>query len=398
MKPIDVKIKSEQDMADFGADMASLLPPHTVLLLSGDLGAGKTVFARGFIRAALGTPSSSVTSPTFNMVSIYDTSTGPVYHYDLYRVKDPSEIDELNIDDVYSARATLIEWPDRLPEKMPPTFKKWVDIQITIAPNGTREITITPYGFGVFPDTSFIFAAGLGTRMRDRVRDVPKPLVMIAGRPTLDYFMDQAHAAGITRLFLNTHYLPQKIEDFTTQYRNRFDIKTFYEPVLLETGGGLKNALPSINRDIFFAMNGDALIDEGGGLPMLDRLSLAFDPEKMDILLLLFPVNRNSITKNVGDYKMDQDGRLTRSLNLTGTHMFAGIRMLHARVFDTIEDGVFSFREQMDSAERAGRLFGLVHTGLWHHISTPEDVDSVSTYITDQNNPPRSAVATAHQG
>ncbi len=64
--------------------------------------------------------------------------------------------------------------------------------------------------------------------------------------------------------------------------------------------------------------------------------------------------------------------------------MFAGIRMLHARIFDNVPDGIFSFLNQMDAAQRAGRLFGLVHTGLWHHISTPEDVDAVSAHITAQ--------------
>ncbi len=384
MKSIPVKIQSEQDMTIFAADLACLVPPHTVILLSGDLGVGKTAFARGFIRSAAGDQTMPIPSPTFNMVSIYETTTGQIYHYDLYRVKNSSEIDELNIDDIYTAHATLIEWPDRLPSSLIPTFKYRVHLHIEMNVDGTRDVTVTPHGFGTFSDTAFIFAAGLGTRMRDRVRDTPKPLVPVAGRPTLDYFMNQANQAGIKRLFLNTHYLPHKIDEFVVPYKSNFDIETFFEPVLLETGGGLKHALPAINRDIFFAMNGDALIDEGPGLSMLDRLSLAFDPNSMDILLLLFPINRESITKNVGDYTIDKTGRITRSLNLTGTHMFAGIRMLHARIFDNVPDGIFSFLNQMDAAQRAGRLFGLVHTGLWHHISTPEDVDAVSAHITAQ--------------
>lgn len=381
MKTITVKIQSEDDMGKLAADVVNLVPGGTVILLSGDLGAGKTVFARGFIRSAVGNSDLAVTSPTFNMVSSYDTVLGPLYHYDLYRVKDAEEIQELGIADVYRAYATLIEWPDRLPPTLISTFKKRLDIHIQIDPSSdARTVTLQAVGFGISVDTAFVFAAGLGTRMRDRVRDVPKPLVPVAGRPTLSYFMDQARDAGVTRIFLNTHYLPHKINEFADEYKNKCQIRIFHEEKLLETGGGLKRALPDINRDIFYAMNGDALVDEGIGITLLDRLALAFDPYKMDILLLVFPVDRDSITHSVGDYTMDEQGRLTRSLNLTGTHMFAGLRLLHARVFDGVANGIFSFRDQMDAAQSKGRLFGLVHTGLWHHISTPEDVDAVSTY------------------
>lgn len=381
MKTITVKIQFEDDMEKLAADVVNLIPSGTVILLSGDLGAGKTVFARGFIRSAVGKSDLAVTSPTFNMVSSYDTALGSLYHYDLYRVKDAEEIQELGIADVYRAYATLIEWPDRLPSTLSTTFKKRLDIHIQIDPSSDRRtVTLQAVGFGVSVDTAFVFAAGLGTRMRDRVRDVPKPLVPVAGRPTLSYFMDQALDAGVTRIFLNTHYLPDKINEFADEYKNKFQIRIFHEEKLLETGGGLKRALPDIDRDIFYAMNGDALVDESAAVAMLDRLAMAFDPNKMDILLLVFPVDRASITHSVGDYTIDTNGRLTRSLNLTGTHMFAGIRLLHARVFDGVPNGVFSFRDQMDAAQSKGRLFGLVHTGLWHHISTPEDVDAVSTY------------------
>lgn len=380
---LEIIVSSENDMATVAAELALCLPPRAVVLLTGDLGAGKTAFTRAAIRAMTNNDALDVPSPTFNLVSFYDTAKGPVYHYDLYRIQAESELDELGFDDARSARATFIEWPDRMGRQH---LRGVPTVRIEIVQTGAtdRRIQIDYSECAHRPDTAFVFAAGLGKRMGDRVRDVPKPLVPVAGRPTLAYTFDQLRAAKIKRLFINTHYLPDKIDQFVDKYRDTFDITTLYEPTLLETGGGMFAALPQINRDMIVAINGDALIVDSM-LPYLERLALAFDPMRMDILLLVFPVDRPSITDNVGDYHMDEDGRLTRDLHLKGTHMFAGARILHTRVFEGAKPGIFTFRDQMDVAQSKGRLFGLVHTGDWHHISTPHDVDAVTTAMERQN-------------
>jgi MurNAc alpha-1-phosphate uridylyltransferase len=380
---LDITVSSELELGAVAAELALCLPASAFVLLTGDLGAGKTAFARAAIRAMVGDNALDVPSPTFNLVSFYDTSRGPVYHYDLYRVKQADELDELGMEDAASARAAFIEWPDRMGGRVP---RHVPIVRVTITSRGSteRRIVIDSSDCGIMPDTAFIFAAGLGTRMRDRVRDTPKPLVPVAGRPTLAYIFDDLAQAGVKRLFINTHYLPEKIDTFVDQYRGTFDVTTLYEPTLLETGGGMLAALPRLDRDVMIAINGDALI-MNGRIPFLNRLAMAFDPAKMDILLLLFPVDQPSITPNVGDYFIDPHGRLTRSLDLTGTHMFAGARVFHTRVFDDAHSGIFSFRDQMDAAQAQGRLYGLVHTGIWHHISTPEDVDAVSAAIKDDS-------------
>lgn len=376
---LEISVPTEEAMGALAAELALCLPPRAVVLLTGDLGAGKTAFTRAGIRAMAGNDALDVPSPTFNLVSFYDTPSGPVYHYDLYRIKAESELDELGFDDAFLSRATFIEWPDRMGGQIPRGVPI-VRINITQTGPTNRTVTIDLSRCPGVPDTAFIFAAGLGTRMGERVRDVPKPLVPVAHRPTLTYTFDQLQAAGIKRLFVNTHYLPEKIEQFVDGYRNTFDITTLHEPTLLETGGGMFAALTYIQRDVIVAINGDALITDSA-VPFLTRLALAFDPTRMDILLLVFPVSRPSITPNVGDYHMDACGRLTRALDLKGTHMFAGARILHTRVFDDAKPGIFSFRDQMDTAQKKGRLYGLVHTGDWYHISTPQDVDAVTAHL-----------------
>jgi N-acetyl-alpha-D-muramate 1-phosphate uridylyltransferase len=117
------------------------------------------------------------------------------------------------------------------------------------------------------------------------------------------------------------------------------------------------------------------------GLPSLVRLSALFDADKMDILLLLQPNDDRMITPFVGDYHMAENGQLTRALDQRGTHMFAGVRILHRRCVEQGPDGRYSFRDNMDLAQSQGRLFGLEHRGVWHHVSTMDDVRVVEQHM-----------------
>ena len=101
--------------AAFGAELAAMLVPGDLIVLNGDLGAGKTALARAVIRTLAGDPSMDVPSPTFALVQPYDTSIGPVLHADLYRLGVPREIDELGLLD-NPAAIVLVEWAERAPE------------------------------------------------------------------------------------------------------------------------------------------------------------------------------------------------------------------------------------------------------------------------------------------
>ena len=94
--------------------IALRLGPGDVLLLEGDIGAGKTTFARALIRARMGDPRLDVPSPTFTLVQTYDADGIEIWHCDLYRLTDPQELLELGLDDAFSDAVSLIEWPDRL--------------------------------------------------------------------------------------------------------------------------------------------------------------------------------------------------------------------------------------------------------------------------------------------
>lgn len=132
---------SEKETADFAARVAATLAPGTVLLLSGPLGAGKSVFARALIRALACDPALEVPSPTFTLVQTYDTPAGPIWHFDLYRLESPEEIFEIGWDEALSAGGIILaEWPERLGAFVPPHARR-----VVFSGNGeSRHIIIEP--------------------------------------------------------------------------------------------------------------------------------------------------------------------------------------------------------------------------------------------------------------
>ena len=111
--PRAVTLPDEAATTAFAAAIAPLLRPGDLVALSGDLGAGKTTFARALIRALAGNPVLEVPSPTFTLVQTYGEARIPVSHFDLYRLADGSELDELGLDDALASGIALVEWPER---------------------------------------------------------------------------------------------------------------------------------------------------------------------------------------------------------------------------------------------------------------------------------------------
>lgn len=222
-------------------------------------------------------------------------------------------------------------------------------------------------------DKAFILAAGYGKRLRPYTLERPKPLVEVAGRSLLDRTLDQLNDVGINEAVINLHYLADQIP---AHLADRNDVTFHYskEPELLDTGGGVKNMLQHFEAP-FFVTSGDSLLEAEGALQNMQNV---WDPEIMDILILLQPVAVMKLTQGAGDYDLEAEGRLIRSLDKTGEYMFTSIRINHPRIFDGSPDDAFSYRDLMDQAQQKGRLFGLVNDGDWHHISTPEDFEAVN--------------------
>jgi len=135
----------EQATAALAAKLASGVAPPLVIALRGDLGAGKTAFARAFIRALPGAAKDEdVPSPTFTLVQTYPCDLGPVWHFDLYRIEHAAELRELGWDEAIDEGICLIEWPDKAGAGLP---NDRLDIELTFAADEeTRAVTITAHG------------------------------------------------------------------------------------------------------------------------------------------------------------------------------------------------------------------------------------------------------------
>ncbi|GAA6165542.1 tRNA (adenosine(37)-N6)-threonylcarbamoyltransferase complex ATPase subunit type 1 TsaE [Pelagimonas sp. KU-00592-HH] len=113
-----ISLGSPDQTAALGVEIGRLLTPGDVLLLEGDIGAGKTHFARSLIQSLLSEPE-DVPSPTFTLVQIYDGTSCEIWHADLYRLTSPDEVVELGLTDAFTDAICLVEWPDRLAELAP---------------------------------------------------------------------------------------------------------------------------------------------------------------------------------------------------------------------------------------------------------------------------------------
>ena len=227
------------------------------------------------------------------------------------------------------------------------------------------------------PDTAMVLAAGHGVRMRPLTDSRPKPLVEVAGRTLIDRVLDHLDAAGIARAVVNAHHMADMLETHLAD-RARTTGPTIEisdeRDQLLDTGGGVKKALPLLGDGPFYVINSDALWQDGSH-KALDRLASRWDDAVMDALLLLVPTVEAVAYDGPGDFDMDPDGRLTRRGERTvSAYLFGGVQMLHPRLFEAAQDTVFSNNRLWDTAQEASRLFGLVHDGRWAHVGTPDAI------------------------
>jgi MurNAc alpha-1-phosphate uridylyltransferase len=216
-------------------------------------------------------------------------------------------------------------------------------------------------------DTAMILAAGRGERMRPLTDTTSKPMIPVAGRTMLDRSMDRLITHGVRTVVVNVHHFGEQI---ATHLDGRARIVR--EERLLETGGSVKNALPLLGDGPYFILNGDGLWRDGPQ-PMLSRMEAAWDPTRMDALLLLHPIAKaiGREAKDRGDYFLEADGRARhRGSEPSAPYMFASVSVCDARLFRDSPAGPFSLLKLWSRAEAAGRLHGVVHDGDWFHVGT----------------------------
>lgn len=220
---------------------------------------------------------------------------------------------------------------------------------------------------------AMILAAGLGTRMRPLTLELPKPLISVAGKALIDWNIDWLASAGIDEVVVNSSYLADKLEaHLATRRAPRIHLSREGAPPL-ETGGGVKKALPLLGTQPFLTMNSDAILPlhEGTAHPV-HKLAQAWDDD-IDFLLLVVPRAQAIGWEGNGDFVVDDAGRTRRpGSGEDAPYIFTGVEIMHPRVFADAPDGAFSLSKLWARGQGdvlwLPRVRALVHTGPWLNV------------------------------
>ena len=223
------------------------------------------------------------------------------------------------------------------------------------------------------PTNSMVLAAGLATRMRPLTGETAKPLLTLGGQTLLDHALNRLAEARVGTVTVNAFWQADKVADHLAARRPPPRLILRREETLLDTGGGVRAALDTLRPDPFYVINGDAFWLDGP-IPALERLLRAFD-DSVDGVLLMQRSFQVHAEVGPGDFAMDKWGNLRRrGEREIVPYIYAGVQMIRPSLLDGTPEGPFSMNLAWDRALAKGRLRGVVHDGLWFHLSTPADL------------------------
>ncbi|MEM1376851.1 MAG: nucleotidyltransferase family protein [Pseudomonadota bacterium] len=231
---------------------------------------------------------------------------------------------------------------------------------------------------------AMVLAAGFGKRLRPITLDKPKPLVRVADRTLLDRALDQLALGGVREAVVNAHYLGDQIIAHADASNHAVSIQISDErDQVLETAGGIIRALPSLGTEPFISINADTFwVDGPGGASAIKKLIDVFDADTTDILLLVCKP-KIAIGHSGGiDFEFADDSKLTRASDEASGYTYAGVAMLHPRIFDGAVAKPHSLNVYFDRAIEAGRLRGVELTNaFWYTVSTPQSLMDVEAHL-----------------
>jgi MurNAc alpha-1-phosphate uridylyltransferase len=231
------------------------------------------------------------------------------------------------------------------------------------------------------PKKAMVFAAGLGTRMRPITDTIPKPLVEVGGKALIDHMLDRFAAIGLEEAIVNVHYRADQIEaHLAARARPKITISDERD-LLLDQAGGIRKVLPLLGDAPFFICNTDAFWLEGPH-SNLAALTARWNPDDMDVLLLVAATTSSVGVDWAGDFKMTADGRLQkRAERDVAPFVYAGIGIMKPSLFAGAPQGPLRLSPYFFEAAEKGRLFGQRLDGQWLHVGTPEAIGEAEETI-----------------
>lgn len=223
------------------------------------------------------------------------------------------------------------------------------------------------------PD-AMILCAGLGTRMRPLTDTTPKPLINVADKPLVQYAYDNLRRSDVARIVVNVHYLADQVENWVTAQEDPDLFVSDERTQLLDTGGGVKNALGLMRAEKFFVLNADSFWIDTDEAPLaLNKMKSAMMDAEQDFVLLLADRENATGYDGKGDFFCDTRGRLERRGGAdTAPYVYAGCYLANRGTYHEVPEGPFSANLLWDRAITAGRAKGVVLDGHWLHVGTPQ--------------------------
>ncbi|WP_017932038.1 nucleotidyltransferase family protein [Robiginitomaculum antarcticum] len=244
--------------------------------------------------------------------------------------------------------------------------------------------------------TAMIMAAGQGTRMAPLTDERSKAMVTLGGKPLIDHMLDRLGEAGIKRAVINVHAHADQLEEHVLSHAYGPDIIISDErDALLETGGGVVNALSLLGDDPFLICNIDAIWVQRENL--IKKL-ISYWTDEMDELLMLTRRQYAFGYNGPGDFHTDFDLRLTRRWQAVAPEMYAGVQICRPHVFDGFKAEKFSRNKVWDKSLDRGKLYGVnvfskdgfegeKLDGYWLHVGDPQARDIAEAILADPDNP-----------
>jgi len=230
-------------------------------------------------------------------------------------------------------------------------------------------------------DTLLIYAAGFGKRMMPLTQNCPKPLLEIAGKPMLYHCLDLASNFPFKKIYINSHYLADQINAAVNQYKKEYkgtaEINVLHEEVICETGGTIKKFYDLFkDQDAIFTINSDSLITTQVNIwqEMLEK----WDPQKMNFLICISPLERCYGWLDKGDFDIDTQGKLNRD-NPQRAFMSCGLQIIKPELVASYPDDIFSLSKYY--LDPSIKLYGHENNGHFYHVSNPEDYQNISKMI-----------------
>ena len=230
------------------------------------------------------------------------------------------------------------------------------------------------------PKTAMVLAAGLGKRMRPLTDSTPKPLIEIAGKTLLDRGLDALADAGVEKAVVNVHHLGRQIVGHVKSRTAPRIVISDESERLLDSAGGIVRALPELGEAPFLILNADTFWIEREGRD-LDRLALAWDGERMDILLMLADPAHATGHSGSTDFLVRADGALARARGAADGLIYAGAAIVHPRIFEDAAAEPHSLNLYFDRAIAGGRLYGSRMRGHWITVGTPDAIGEAERAI-----------------